>query len=299
MKAVIYARYSSDSQREESIEGQLRECTEYAERNGITILRSYIDRALSARTADRPEFQNMIKDSEQKLFDVVLATSMLQVGVDVQRLGMMLVVGQPKNTAEYIQASSRVGRGIPGLVFTLYNFGRPRDLSHFEHFCVYHSALYRSVEATSVTPWAPRARDKALHAVVASLVRHQVTGMQGDDEAGRFDPADPAVIRILDFIRARVLSATDEAVAEDATDELNAIVGEWATRSADVRSGTGILKYWGRKSPFGRTVPHLMQAAEETSRGGPYAWPTPNSMREVEPSTAFVLKTIPRRVEAD
>ena len=72
MKAVIYARYSSDSQREESIEGQLRECTEYAERNGITILRSYIDRALSARTADRPEFQNMIKDSEQKLFDVVL-----------------------------------------------------------------------------------------------------------------------------------------------------------------------------------------------------------------------------------
>ena len=72
MKAVIYARYSSDSQREESIEGQLRECTEYAKRNGITILRSYIDRALSARTADRPEFQNMIKDSEQKLFDVVL-----------------------------------------------------------------------------------------------------------------------------------------------------------------------------------------------------------------------------------
>ena len=72
MNAVIYARYSSDSQREESIEGQLRECTEYAERNGITVLRSYIDRALSARTADRPEFQNMIKDSEQKLFDVVL-----------------------------------------------------------------------------------------------------------------------------------------------------------------------------------------------------------------------------------
>ena len=72
MKAVIYARYSSDSQREESIEGQLRECTEYAERNGITVLRSYIDRALSARTADRPEFQYMIKDSERKLFDVVL-----------------------------------------------------------------------------------------------------------------------------------------------------------------------------------------------------------------------------------
>ena len=79
MKAVIYARYSSDSQREESIEGQLRECTEYAERNGITVLRSYIDRALSARTADRPEFQNMIKDSEQKLFDVAVSYTHLDV----------------------------------------------------------------------------------------------------------------------------------------------------------------------------------------------------------------------------
>ena len=72
MKAVIYARYSSDSQREESIEGQIRECSEYAERNGITVLGSYIDRALSARTADRPEFQRMIKDSEKGLFDIVL-----------------------------------------------------------------------------------------------------------------------------------------------------------------------------------------------------------------------------------
>ena len=72
MKAVIYARYSSDNQREESIEGQIRECTEYAVRNDITILSSYIDRALSARTADRPEFQRMIADSEKGLFDVVL-----------------------------------------------------------------------------------------------------------------------------------------------------------------------------------------------------------------------------------
>ena len=229
----------------------------------------------------------------------VLASNMISVGVDVPRLGLMVVNGQPKSTAEYIQASSRVGRGIPGLVFTLYNFGRPRDLSHFEHFCAYHSALYRSVEATSVTPWAPRARDKALHAVVASLVRHQVKGMHGDEDAGRFDPADPAVTRILEFIRARVLAATDDVVAADATDELNAIVDEWATRSTDTRSGRGVLKYWGRKSPFGRTVPHLMQSAEDSSRGSAYAWPTPNSMREVEPSTAFVLKTIPRRVEAD
>lgn len=72
MKGVIYARYSSDNQREESIEGQMRECTEYAEKNGITILNSYIDRALSAKTDNRPEFQRMIKDSGKRLFDVIV-----------------------------------------------------------------------------------------------------------------------------------------------------------------------------------------------------------------------------------
>ena len=72
MNGVIYARYSSDNQREESIEGQIRECMEYAERNGITVLSSYIDRALSAKTDNRPEFQRMIKDSAKHLFDVVV-----------------------------------------------------------------------------------------------------------------------------------------------------------------------------------------------------------------------------------
>ena len=72
MTAVIYARYSSDNQREESIEGQIRECTAYAEKNGITIVKHYIDRAISAKTDNRPEFQRMIKDSDKKLFDMVL-----------------------------------------------------------------------------------------------------------------------------------------------------------------------------------------------------------------------------------
>ena len=72
MKAVIYARYSSDNQREESIEGQIRECTAFAEKNGITILRHYIDRAFSAKTDNRPEFQNMIKDSGKRLFDMII-----------------------------------------------------------------------------------------------------------------------------------------------------------------------------------------------------------------------------------
>ena len=75
MNAVLYARYSSDNQREESIEGQLRECTAFAEKNNIIILRHYIDRAFSAKTDNRPEFQNMIKDSRKRLFDMVIVGS--------------------------------------------------------------------------------------------------------------------------------------------------------------------------------------------------------------------------------
>ena len=75
MTAVIYARYSSDNQREESIEGQIRECTAYAEKNSITVVKHYIDRALSAKTDNRPDFQQMIKDSEKRLFDIVLVSS--------------------------------------------------------------------------------------------------------------------------------------------------------------------------------------------------------------------------------
>src|SRR6201999_1073489 len=107
--------------------------------------------------------------------DVVLATNMLSVGVDIPRLGLMLVNGQPKTMAEYIQATSRVGRGaVAGLVVPVLNSAKPRDRSHFETFRTWHSTLYREVEATSVTPFASRARDRALHAVLVAVVRHLV-----------------------------------------------------------------------------------------------------------------------------
>jgi hypothetical protein len=111
------------------------------------------------------------KDDIPDPLDVVLATNMISVGVDVDRLSLMAVAGQPKTTAEYIQATSRVGRQFPGLVVTLFNWARPRDLSHYERFEHYHATFYKQVEALSVTPFAPRALDRGLSGILVALVR--------------------------------------------------------------------------------------------------------------------------------
>ena len=111
------------------------------------------------------------QQGEDRAVDVVLATNMLSVGVDVNRLGLMAVNGQPKGTAEYIQATSRVGRQYPGLVCTVLTWARPRDLSHYETFEHYHATFYKHVEAQSVTPFSPRAMDRGLTGALLSLMR--------------------------------------------------------------------------------------------------------------------------------
>src|SRR5690606_762284 len=105
------------------------------------------------------------------------------VGVDIDRLGLMAVMGQPQTTAEYIQATSRVGRGHPGLVAVLFNAARSRDRSHHESFASYHAALYRQVESSSVTPFSARARDRGLHAVLVGLARLLHPGLRMNADA--------------------------------------------------------------------------------------------------------------------
>lgn len=222
--------------------------------------------------------------------DSVLASNMISVGVDIPRLGLMVVNGQPKSTAEYIEATSRVGRRSPGLVVTVYNSGRPRDESHFEHFRTYHDALYRAVEATSVTPWAPRARDKALHAVVAALVRHLVRGLGDDEGAVEFDAEHPVVESILKGIAARAKRGSFGLEEKETGRDLWAIVRRWSRIAAKNKAAGLRLRYWEKPAPFGRTAPHLMRDAEKMKRTETIAWPTPNSMREIEPSTVFVMK---------
>nr|WP_298724331.1 DISARM system helicase DrmA [uncultured Steroidobacter sp.] len=109
--------------------------------------------------------------------DVVLASNMISVGLDIDRLGLMVVAGQPKTTSEYIQATSRVGRSYPGLVVTCLHVMRPRDRSHYERFHAYHESFYREVEATSVTPYSHQTLDRGLVGTLLSMIRHSVEGM--------------------------------------------------------------------------------------------------------------------------
>ena len=113
--------------------------------------------------------------ADQERVDVALATNMISVGLDIVRLGLMVVLGQSKASAEYIQATSRVGRDPlrPGLVVTLWNIHKPRDRSHYERFTAYHASFYRSVEATSVTPFSPCALDRALPATLVAMCRQE------------------------------------------------------------------------------------------------------------------------------
>ena len=123
---------------------------------------------------------------------MLLATNMISVGVDVKRLGLMVVTGQPKTTAEYIQATSRIGRTHPGLVCVVYNWSRPRDLSHYEQFEHYHATFYQQVEALSVTPFAPRALDRGLAALLTSYVRLSGTQLSKNGDASDVDSPEAA-----------------------------------------------------------------------------------------------------------
>lgn len=171
--------------------------------------------------------------------DVVLATSMLQVGVDVSRLGLMVVTGQPKNTAEYIQASSRVGRDArnrPGLVVTLYNWSRPRDLAHFEGFVHYHATVYKEVEALSVTPYARRALDRGFAGAFVASVRN-VQGRYSRNRDAEDVPLDGDLVT---GVRDRLIARAEHVAkaGEYVREKADALLDAWAgRRSADYRLG--------------------------------------------------------------
>ncbi|GAA3947529.1 helicase-related protein [Actinoplanes auranticolor] len=205
--------------------------------------------------------------------DLVATTNMLSVGIDISRLGLMLMNGQPKTTAEYIQATSRVGRSdVPGLVVTLLRAGKPRDRSHYESFRAFHGSLYRHVEPTSVTPWSAASRDRSLSAALVMLVRHGA-GLRTNDDAGAFRPTDPPVAKAVRILLEAVARSEPDALSET-TAEVQRLVNEW-DRKARRAEDLGLnLRYDSSDND------HPVLLCEFGERRD--AWPTMHSMRSVD-----------------
>lgn len=213
-------------------------------------------------------------DDDDRPIDLLLATNMISVGVDVPRLASMVVVGQPKATAEYIQATSRVGRDPkgPGLVITLYNWARPRDLSHYETFSHYHATFYRHVEPLSVTPFSERALDKGLTGVLVSAVRHADHDWNPNPSARSLELTDARIDEHVQAIAERAESVTgDVSTSALATDMANKRLDAW-DREAALRPQ---LSYAERTSGD-------VALLSKPEAGDWDIWTCPNSLRDTE-----------------
>lgn len=241
---------------------------------------------LSSR-ANAGDIPKRLKEVERRLpmkgvLDVLLATNMISVGVDVDRLGLMAVMGQPQTTAEYIQATSRVGRLRPGLVAVMLNSTRSRDRSHYEGFRFFHSALYREVESTSVTPFSARARDRGLHAVIVALARILLPQARANDAARCIDDF---VDELNDTVRPVVLDrvrAVDEEEAGATERAFDAFVAWWRSEAQQRPN----LVYEARRSS---PVPALLSGFDDdtVNAGRHTLW----SLRDVDASSTFFLES--------
>ncbi|KOG64250.1 helicase [Streptomyces griseoflavus] len=243
----------------------------------VVELTSNIPRAAQPRLLER--LAKSFKEPGSVAF--LATTNMLSVGVDVPRLGLMLMNGQPKTTAEYIQATSRVGRRrVPGLIVTLFRSTKPRDRSHYESFGVYHRSLYRHVEPTSVTPWSMPSRNRALHAVLTILVRHGV-GLDAENKAGDILDHTDEVTRVRDLVVNHVRRADPEE-ADAAAEQLDELIARWQ-QEAEIARGDGSRLYYRSQ---GRGYSALL--TDFGKQGG--LWETAQSMRNVDRECLLQVK---------
>jgi hypothetical protein len=271
----------------------------------------FVDRKIAYEVVELTSRVSMDKVSEAKRrlalafqdrehVDVALATNMISVGLDITRLGLMVVFGQPKSSAEYIQATSRVGRDHdrPGLVVTVLNVHKPRDRSHYERFAAYHQSFYRNVEVTSVTPFSPRALDRGLAGTLVAMVRHghgPMTAPAGAveilRERGRLD-------FVIDALVARAASSVDlppdeiEGLRQRVRDRALDLLDEWSRIALELHQVGGRLQY---QREIGGAPPLLYEFLDPLLKQLPprtKKFRANRSMRDVEPSVNLRLKRL-------
>jgi hypothetical protein len=240
---------------------------------------------------------------QPKAVHVAIATNMISVGLDITRLGLMVVFGQPKTSAEYIQATSRVGRdqNRPGLVVTIYNVHKPRDRSHYERFETYHETFYRSVEVTSVTPFSPRALDKGLAGTLVGLARHGLAAMTPPRGAGQILAERARLDSVVDRIAERALNSSSLPTAERdllrqrVRERTLELLDEWSKEAMELGRVGVALQYNAVETGGAQALlrdflsPDLKNLPPQHRR---MKFRANRSLRDVEPSVAVQVKTI-------
>jgi hypothetical protein len=240
-----------------------------------------------------------VRTDGDRSLDVALATNMISVGLDISRLGLMTVLGRPKTTSEYIQATSRVGRdpNKPGLVVTLFNPYRVRDRSHFERFEYDHRAFYRNVEAVSVTPFAPRALDRAAAPVVVAVARHTIDALRAADAAGQLSAGtvvvEPALAAIKKRLQAAAAGLHDaDAAVNSALLQAHDVVDSWKQLADSTALNSNVMVY--RQSDNKSAVRLLREPLDpdvlKDRRGDLARMRAPWSLRDVEASSSVEIK---------
>jgi len=223
------------------------------------------------------EFDGNIK--EHKAFDLVLATNMISVGLDVGRLGVMVMNGMPPNTAEYIQASSRVARKNEGLVITLYDPFNSRDLSYYEDFVQFHKTFYKQVEPLSVTPFAENALDKMLFTLILAYFRHTTQYTSNDAANALIDDNVKRTLRsnLIMLFQNHQFAQNDLQLI---TEKVDNILRDWRTKIEDNKE----LKHY-----FWKDHPSLIVPMQE-KKNDDDTLTAMQSMRSVEPSAEILIK---------
>ncbi len=231
-----------------------------------------------------PEKLNQLekKCESPDCLDTAIATNMIAVGMDVDRLGLMVVTGQPKQNSEYIQATSRIGRAFPGLVVTLYNAYRPRDMSHYENFTGYHSQLYRFVEGTTATPFSARARDRVLHALIISAIRLKYQEMAANSGAAAIATLTAEQLDSIKKLIIDRLNIIKPSARTDAEVEIEQFIDWWKLRAEQPKP---LLYTIERTEKYNRLMSPYDRPHEEDEKA------TLQSMREVESSTNMFYYT--------
>ena len=253
-----------------------------------------------ARRLLENRFRIKAPDTHDRSVDCAIATNMISVGLDIPRLGLMTVIGQPKTAAEYIQATSRVGRDAnrPGLVVTLLNMHKPRDRSHYERFKHFHETFYRAVEVASVTPFAARTLDRGLAGALVALARHSNSLMTPPTGAGRIKDSRADLAETLQAVFSERISSQPNGAgeAEEQLEQLSTVrnriedlLDAWSSICSDATSAGLQFQYQKHeRSGSGAVLLRDMmdeKIEDETRR----KFRTNRSLRDVEPDVRLAL----------